>query len=126
MVFSFYVHLTKMFWIPLVTSTCATRSVVLRPWSKTALYQDLVYLAITSARPEKVYPLAQQDLVERLVRYAHVTIDTRLSKAHTKKYAHATRAAQKNDQDHGSGRVSNVMLTSVTDAARNVHLNLNL
>ncbi len=98
----------------------------MRPWSKTALYQDLVYLVITSARPKKVYHLAQQDLVEWLVRYAHVTIDTRLSKAHTKKYAHATRAAQKNDRDHGSGRVSNVMLTSVTDAARNVHLNLNL
>ena len=85
-----------------------------------ALYQ--FYLA-TSAHPKKVY---QQDLVERLVKCANVTIDTRLSKAHTKKYAHATRAAQKNDRDHGSGRVSNVMLTSVTDAARNVHLDLNL
>jgi hypothetical protein len=91
-----------------------------------ALYQCQVNLLATSARPKKVYPLAQQDFVERLVRYAHVTIDTRLSKAHKKKYAHATRAAQKNDQDHGSGRVSNVMLTSVTDAARNVHLDQNL
>jgi hypothetical protein len=87
------------------------------------VHQDLIYLAITSARPKKVH---QQDLVERLVRYAHVTIDTHLPKAHTKKYDHVTFAAQKNDRDHGSGRVSNVMLTSVIDAARNVHLDLNL
>jgi hypothetical protein len=90
------------------------------------ILQGVVYLLTTLINQDLVALQTPEITKPRPARSRHVTIYTRLSKARTKKYVHATRAAQKNDRDPGSGRVYSVMLTSVIDASRNVHLDLNL